>query len=449
MKRFHSIITGMALLLAPTVLLAAESLWDVYRIAARSDPELQAAVADHAATLEVLPQSRAGLLPDIGFNGTVDRLRFEDLESGGDTTFSTDQIYTLTLTQPIFRYDRFVQFRQADSRILQAEAELTAAEQDLMIRTATRYFEVLGTMDDLQFARSEKGAIARQLDQTKQRFDVGLIAITDVHEAQARYDLAVSEEIKAETQLENAREALAEITGTPHGNLQVLEAELPLLTPDPQSPEQWVNKALEQNYQYLAAQAAAETARQEIEHRRSGHYPSLDFNLNQSYRDQNFGGVFGLQRYDSSIGLELNLPIFQGGRVRSQTTESRALFDAAQQRAELQRRAAQRQMRDAYRAVVANIALVHALEQALVSTRTALEAAEAGFDVGTRTIVDVLNAQREVFRARRDFARARYDYLLNTLQMKLAAGTLSGDDVKQVSSYLQVKAAPGGGESAP
>ncbi|MEE8428838.1 MAG: TolC family outer membrane protein, partial [Gammaproteobacteria bacterium] len=316
-------------------------------------------------------------------------------------------------------------------------AEFTAAEQDLMIRTATRYFLVLGAMDNLEFAQSEKDAIARQLDQTRQRFEVGLIAITDVHEAQARYDLAVSEVIKAETLLYDTYEALEELTGTMHKDLQLLVSELPLIGPDPDSPEQWVQTALQQNYRLIAAKAAAKTAHQEIERRRSGRYPTLDLTGGQSYRDLSFGGEFEQKRYDSSIGLRLNVPLYQGGLVNSQTRESRALYESAQAQVGGQQRATTRRMRDTYRRVNATIALVKALSQALISTRAALEAAEAGYEVGTRTIVDVLNAQREVFRAKRDFARARYDYLLSTLRMKQAAGILSGTDVKLVSSYLR------------
>jgi len=438
MKLFGAILIGIALLLAAPAVAAAESLWDIYRIAISTDSKIQAAAAERAATLEVLPQSRAGLLPDIGFNGSLDRRRFDDLNADNDSvSFSTDHVYVLSLTQPIYRRDRFIQLRQADSRILQAEAEYTAAEQDLMIRTAIRYFLVLGAMDNLEFSESEKNAIARQLEQTKQRFEVGLIAITDVHEAQARHDLAVSEVIKAETRQFDAYEALEELTGSAHEHLLLLGAELPLVRPDPESPEQWVQTALEQNYQLLAAKAAAETAHQEIERQRSGHYPSLDFTAGQSYRDVNFGGEVEQERYDGSIGLQMNLPIYQGGVVNSRTRESRALFESAQAQVEGQQRATKRQMRDTYRRVTADIALVNALSQALVSTRAALDAAEASYDVGTRTIVDVLNAQREVFRAKRDYARARYDYLLNTLLMKQAAGTLSGQDVALVSSYLQ------------
>ena len=253
MRRFGPIIIGIALLLASFEAMGAENLWDIYQVAEKSDPQPRAAAADRAAALEVVPQSWAGLLPDIGISGSVDRRRFDDLQAKGNSlTFTTDQVYSLALTQPIYRRDRFIQLRQADSRILQAEAEYTAIEQDLMIRTAAGYFAVLGALDDLDFTQAEKNAIGKQLEQSKQRFDVGLIAITDVHEAQARYDLAVSEEIKAKNLLEDAYEALREITGVTHKNLQLLGPDLPLISPDPASPEQWVQTALGQNYAFIA-----------------------------------------------------------------------------------------------------------------------------------------------------------------------------------------------------
>ena len=413
-----------------------DDLVTVYQLALEADPQYQAAIEAHNAALEVIPQSRAALLPNIAITGDVSRNRFDPRKSG-DTTYSTNQTYSVGLRQPLYQRERWLQLEQADNRVVQADATLLAAQQDLLLRVATRYFLVLGAQDNLAFVEADKDAIARTLDQAKQRFDVGLAAITDTLEAQARYDIAVSDAINADRLLDDTREALRELTGELPVAPEVLKAEIPLLAPEPVDQDTWVSAAVEQNPLMLAARAATAVAKQEIQVQNSGHYPTVDMVADYSYRDTEFGGFTPLERNDSAIGVQLNLPLYQGGLVSSQTRQSRYQYNEAREEQVKQLRATERQTRDNYRGVISGISKVEALQHAVLSNEKAVEAAETGFEVGTRAIVDVLDAQRELLRARRDYARSRYDYLLDTLRLKQAAGILHETDLVQMNQWLE------------
>jgi outer membrane protein len=424
-----------ALLLAMGGQGRADDLISVYKLALLSDPQYQAAIEAHNAALEVVPQARAALLPNIGIGGDVSRDRF-DPRNDADTSYATNQTYSIGLRQTLYQRESFIQLKQADNLVAQADARLIAAQQDLILRAATRYFLVLGGHDNVEFVQADKDAIARTLDQAQQRFAVGLAPITDTLEAQARYDIAVSNEINARQLLADTEEALRELTGELPVAPEILRPEIPLLKPDPANQDEWVAAAVEQNPLILASQAAAAVAKQEIQVKNSGHYPSLDAIADYSYLDNQFGGVLPLERNDASIGLELNIPLYQGGLVSSQTRQSRYEYNQAREDLVKQRRATERQTRDNYRGVLAGISKVEALQHAVLSNEKAVEAAEAGFEVGTRAIIDVLNAQRDLLAARRDYARSRYDYLLDTLELKQATGILSATDLAQVNDLL-------------
>jgi outer membrane protein len=419
----------------------ADDMLSVYQLAVQSDPQLQAAKASYQATLEVIPQSRAALLPNLGATGVVTRDRYHNRSpSAGEpeNSYATNKTFGAQLTQAIYQRESFLKLEQTDSVVAQSKAQLTAAEQDLILRVATRYFLVLGAQDNLAFVKGDKDAIARTLDQAQQRFDVGLSAITDVLEARARYDIAVSDEINAEKLLADAREALREVTGVEPGTLEVLQPEIPLIPPDPAVEEKWVTVATDKNPLLLAARAATETARQEIDIQRSGHYPTVDLTADYAWRNNDFGG-FGIsqERNDSSIGVQMTLPLYTGGLVSANTRQSQHQFTQAQETQVQQRRATERQARDTFRGVMTGISKVTSLKQAVLSNEKALEAAEAGFDVGTRTIVDVLDTQRDLLSAKRDHARSRYDYLLDVLRLKQAAGSLEEDDLRLINALLQ------------
>ena len=439
MKRFllrhYAALLFCGLLFAPGVPVRADDLISVYKLALVSDPQYLAAIEAHSAALEVVPQARSALLPNIGINGNASRDRY-DPRNEGDTTYSTNQTYSVGLRQTLYQRERFIQLQQANNLVAQADARLIAAQQDLILRVATRYFLVLGGQDNVEFVISDKEAIGRTLEQAKQQFEVGLAAITDTLEAQARYDIAVSNEINAEQLLADTEEALRELTGELPISPEILRPEIPLLKPDPANQDEWVTAAGAQNPLILAAQSAAEVAKQEIQVKNSGHYPSLDAIADYTYLDNTFGGIQPLKRNDGSIGLELIIPIYQGGLVSSQTRQSRYEYNQAMEELVQQRRATERQTRDNYRGVLAGISKVEALNNAVISNEKAVQAAEAGFEVGTRAIIDVLDAQRDLLAARRDYARSRYDYLLDTLELKQAAGILAATDLARMNELL-------------
>ncbi|HTT07736.1 MAG TPA: TolC family outer membrane protein [Gammaproteobacteria bacterium] len=432
--------------LAGSPALIAEDLRQVYQRAEGQDPQFQGVQATYEAVLESRPQARAQfLLPNLSINSNFSQhdqgisLGNQSICGNGPTDANCSFVtrgYSINLTQPVYHYDKYLQFRQTDDRIRQAQLDVDAARQDLIVRISGRYFDVLAALDNLEFAGAEKNALARQLEQAQQRFNVGLIAITDVQEAKAGYDQSVADEIAAQKQLDDARQALREFAGEIEDHLASLSDKMPLITPEPADIEQWTNTALKQNFSLASAQAATRIAEQEIEVQRAGHYPTLDV-VGSHGNTISGGGRFGdTDTVDSAIGMEMNLPIYEGGFVQSRTREAEHRHEAAVDQEEQQRRSVIRTCRDAYRGVISGISRIQALQQAVVSQQTALEATEAGFEVGTRTTVDVVTQERQLFAAKRDYARARYDYIVSTLQLKQAAGTLTPADLDTINQWL-------------
>lgn len=417
----------------------AANLEDVYAIAETSDPQFKQVAAAKRAILERRPQALAGLLPSANLNANTTSndqdITSQGFGASGSTNFNSHG-YSLNVSQPLFRLDRFVQLRQASSLIRQADAELSSAQQDLMLRVSEAYFNVLAAEDNLQFAQAEKKSLSKQLDQAKQRFEVGLTAITDVQEAQAGYDLAVSQEIVAENEIDNANEALRAITGEYISHLNGLNDGLPLVNPEPAEIDTWTDTSLQQNLDVLSARYAVDTARDEIRLQKTGHLPTLD--LVARYGFDTSGGRFGSTSiHSTAVGLQLNVPIFQGGFVSSKAREAQQRLDEQMQRLEQARRQAQRLTRQAYLGVISGISQVKAFNQAVISSETALLSTQAGFEVGTRTAVDVVTSERGTFQARRNHSRAKYDYILNTLRLKRAAGVLSSTDLTQISEWMK------------
>ena len=419
----------------------ADSLYEIYQLAQERDPTLRAAAAARDATLEVKPQSVSGVLPNIGLFGDVSRNSYDERNPAPgitDPIYSTNQSYSLNLTQPVFRWDRWVALGQADNVVTQAQAIYGSAEQELMVRVSERYFAVLAAQDALRLAGKEKESFGRQLEQAQQRFEVGLSAITDMQEAQASYDSAIATEIRAQDLLESTREQLREIIGEQRDNLDPLrDSDFKLVAPEPPDQQSWVDTALQQNPNLAAARAGSEAARQQIEIARAGHYPTLDATASYSYNDSNFGGFRVLERNDGAVGLQLDVPLYQGGYVNSKTREARSRFDEAREQLDVTQRGIERLTRDSYRGVVTGISEIRAADQARISRTTALEAAQTGYEVGTRTIVDVIDAQRALTLAELNLYRSRYDYLLNTLRLKQAAGTLAPADLDALGNWLQ------------
>lgn len=415
----------------------AEDLRDVYRLALENDPQLRAAEAAHEAALQSRPISRSALLPSVSLGAGAQRNMYRYSQPNQPKDNYTSSGYTLSLQQSLYRHENYAQLRQADASIAQADASFNAEQQGLIVRVAAAYFNLLYAEDSLRFAKAEKIATAEQLHQIQQRFEVGLSAITDVHEAQAGYDAAVAQEIVAENALENTREILREIIGQDPGTLATLQVDLPLQNPDPANKGKWEETALQQNLQLLAAEAAVNVAEEEINRRKAGHYPSLDLLASHNKVDNSKSRYSATEYNNNVIGLQLNVPIYAGGGVSASARQASFLHSQAQEILEQTRRATVRQTRDSYLGVTAGISTVQARAQALSSAKTALKATQAGYEVGTRTAVEVLNSQRELFRTQRDLARARYDYVLSTLQLKQAAGILSAEDIEHVNGWLR------------
>jgi outer membrane protein len=447
----------------------AASLLEVYQQALQSDPRIHEAEARRLAALEAEPQARGVYLPQIDFSGSWSKdnqqgsgviNQFVEVPAGSgnfevvpipfesETENETTQ-WRFDLRQSIFRWDQIVGLRRADKTVAKAEADREAAQQDLVIRVGQTYFDVLGAEDRLTSLHKNRLAIARQLEQAKQRFEVGLIAITDVQESQAAYDQAVADEIGAKRVLATAREFLREITGEYVSNLSAPGDEFPMRTPTPAAEVDWVDLALSQNLALVSSRLDEKLARDEISFRRNGHYPTVDLvaNLGESDTDgqQDTGQGFLDTRRDfetDSIGIQVTFPIFSGGATSSRVREAVYLHRAAREQLQRVTRETERQTRDAYLGVLSEMSRVEALEQAVESSQTALEATQAGFDVGTRTIVDVLDSQFALYRSITLFYQARYDYLMNALRLKQAAGSLQIQDLEEIDRWLTERPTP-------
>lgn len=419
---------------------SAETLLELYTQAENNAPQIKAAYADLQAVLEQKPIAKSQLMPQLNLTSTVtERRRNVGWIAGDKTIENTIANYGLSLTVPLYHQNLMIQLSQADSRIRQTEFTYETARLTLIEQVSTRYFDVLAGNDNVEFARSAKAAYQRQLDQAKQRFDVGLIAITDVQEAQSGYDLAVADELQAMNTLETAREALREITGTYPNVLSILNQDVALVSPEPANVDQWTETALKQSPQVLASQAALEIAKQEIENQRAGHLPTLDLVAGHSYANTLRGDVNPLapSGTDNNMSLQFALPLYTGGYVQAKTREAQQRYTQALETLEQARRTVQLQTHNAYINVLSNISRVKALKQALASSKTALEATQTGFEVGTRTSVDVLNVQRDVLKAESNYSRARYDYVLNTLRLKQASGLLVLADLQAINGLLK------------
>lgn len=435
---------AFAFLLLLPLQVGANELLRLYQQALQSDAQLQAAAAARDAAKEANPQAFAALLPQINAGAQISK-QYDDTSTssglfcnGAPATSCSNQ-YTnhglsLTLDQVLYNREALTRLKQSDIRSALADAGYRNTQQTLALRVTAAYFNTLAAADSLRFAEAERAAVERSLEQARQRFEVGLSAITDVQEAQARYDLTVAQKIQAEQAIASAREGLAEIVGPVEVALAPLTDTIPLRNPIPDDAAAWVRTAIENNPQIISAQLQAEIAEKDIEILRSGHYPTLG--LQAEVTDGESRGSSTAERTQETISLQLRVPIYAGGAVSSRVDAARSLHKQRLAELETVRRQAERQTKDAYQGVLTGIALVKAQKQAVVSNITALESSEVGLQVGARTAIDVLNAQRELFRAQRDYSRARYDYLLNVLRLKLAAGRLDTADLAEIDTLL-------------
>jgi outer membrane protein len=436
------------ILLAGTSSIKAKNLSEIFQLALQNDPVLKQSEARQAAVGESKNQSTALFFPVITATGTSSKDYLHN-KKAGSFDFRGSQVnqdfwshtFSLNITQPLFHWDHWIQLSQSENRIAEAEASYQAELQNLMTRTTEAYFNVLSARDNLAFIRAEKGAIAKQLDQARQQFEVGIIAITDVNEAQAGFDQAVASELEAINRLDNAKEALNEIIGEQEVTLDTLSEQLPLRKPEPATISEWSSRAELDNYNIIAALNQAEVARKSIDLQRNGHLPQLD--MIASYAASDVNSSFGFRGDTQSVGVQLNVPLFEGGAVNSRIRQAQFEYEAAKENLVATKRSIKRQVKDAFRGVMTNMSQVEAFKAVVVSAETALVAAEAGFQVGTRTMVDVLTEQRFLYRAKRDLSRARYDYVINSIRLKQLSSNLTMADMDQISRFLTASSAAG------
>lgn len=434
--------------LVVAVLMAAtaahgESLLEAYQLAHENDSKFRAAQAEARANGTAIDQARAGYLPTARFE--VDTLHSRQrinrsnnpIFGAGVTTFPTFS-QTLSITQPIFRRDVIVRYRQAKAVVRQAGYTILAAEQDLLLRTTAAYLSVLAAQDSVALARAEREAVGKALDLAVERLRSGLGTITNQHDAKARHAVAQAREIESLSKLADARQGLLEITGRPLAALQSLRSEFPLARPDPSSVDAWVGTALQQNLSLQARDVAIEIAQQEVKRQRAGYYPSLNLLVSHNRRDAGstlFGG--GSDVTTTDVTLRLTVPLYEGGLTSAITKEAAHRLEKSREELEQERRAVERATRASYDGVISGIGLVEALKQSVVSQESALEAKDTGYKAGRFTLLAVLDAQRDLFLAKRDLAQSRYDYLLNLLKLKQAAGILAEGDLGAVQDALQ------------
>ncbi|GAB1391907.1 TolC family outer membrane protein [Rhodocyclaceae bacterium] len=429
-----------ALFAGPT--LAAADLLQVYRDAQGFDAQYAAARASRDAGLEKLPQGRAGLLPTVGL--TANRTQ-NDLESTARATgLKTDVDYrsnnwTLSLTQPLFRWQNWAGYKQGELAAASAEAQFVQASQDLVVRVTQAYFDVLLAQETLATAQAQKTATAEQLESAKRNFEVGTATITDTHEAQARYDLNVAQEITAENDLAVKRQVLRTLTGKESDVLKGLKNKVQIGRPQPDDIGQWVASAESGNIGVQLAQSGFDIAGREVEKQRAGHYPTLDLVATHGKAGTGFStaGGSGSDSKTSTIGLQLAMPIFSGGATMSRDREAVALQEKARADLDNARRQAALAARQAYLGVSAGLAQVRALEAGVASSQLAVESNKLGYEVGVRINIDVLNAQSQLFDTRQKLAKARLDTLLAQLRLKSAAGNLSEDDLAAINALLE------------
>lgn len=442
-------MTCVALLFAASETLAAptQNLLDTYRQAQTNDPSWASAQSSRLAAQEKLVQGRALLLPTVTAGANASHSN-TDIEYGGTNSFfgkggaeSFETYgYNVNLTHPLYRKQNRVQYEQSKTQVAQAEDQLNSAHQDLMLRVSQAYFDVLLAQDKIDLLVAQKAAISRQFEQAKANFDVGTSTVTDVNEAQARYDLTTAQEIAAVNDLEIKKRSIQAITSQLPARLAPVKIDLQTVIPQPTDMESWVEMAEQNNLALKVQLQNLQLASQEIERAHAGHLPTVD--VVGSYTDARANGGFNATNFahdqkELKVGLQLLIPLYQGGAITSREREAAANRQKAQDDVEVARRQADLQARQTFLNVSSSVAQVKAYEQALTSSQSQLDSTILGYEVGVRTSVDVLNAQQQLFSAKRDLLQSRYTYLLSILQLKAAAGVLQEKDLGELSGQLE------------
>lgn len=433
---------------------AGQNLLDIYQNALSQDPTWASSRSANEAAQEKLEQGKALYRPTVTFSSDLSESRTSlerdvsglRLDAGGNPVGNSGRerfdslTYGLNVVQPLFRRDSFVQYEQSKLIVSQADRQLMLDKQNLMLRVAQAYFDVLMAQDNIELIEAQKSAINRQLEQAKANFEVGTSTITDVNEAQARYDLTLAQEIAAINQLEIKKRSVQAIVGDMPEELATVREDLVPETPQPADMQAWVEIAEQNNLALAIQQYNYQIASREVERARAGHMPTLD--AVASYRESRNNGSasgFASDLDDLTVGLQLEIPIYQGGAVSSRTREAAANLQKAQFDLEAVKREAELNTRQAFLDVSSGVVQVKALEQALVSSQSQLDSTNLGYEVGVRTSVDVLNAQQQYYTAKRDLLQARYNYLLSSVRLKFATGLLTEADLEAVNQKLIAK----------
>ena len=420
-----------------------ENLYDVYELALKNDPLLRAAEATYRAGKENKAQGIAGLLPTLSIGGSTNWNEYR-IEEQLQDQYNSNSYYG-NINQPIFRLDKWFQFERGSALSESAEAEFAYQQQETMIRVASAYFNVLNSFDNLNAAQAEEKAIQRQKDLAKKRFDVGLAAITEVQETQAAYDLTIVSRISRQAQLDSAQETLTSIIGRDISLLSPLSDNFEISLPDPLDRESWVSLGLKNNYQLKSAKLQRDAAQASARASASNHLPQIDLvgRISQSTSKQGkFGGfiqnpLFGIEQDTRQYSIQFNPPLFAGGAISSARRQAYANYDRSKEQAIYTERSTIRDVRSNHFGVQTQVANVTARKQALASAESALKATEVGYEVGTRNTVDLLDAQKRLFQAQRDYSGSRYEYIISMLRLKASVGSLNPNDLLNISSQME------------
>ncbi|AYV21042.1 MULTISPECIES: outer membrane channel protein TolC [Vibrio] len=413
----------------------ADSLTEIYDQAKQNDPQLLRAAAQRDRAFEAINSARATLLPQINLTAGYNAVR-----SDIDTADSDKLSAGVGFSQELYNRTSWITLDSAEKTARQADSQYAAAQQDLILRTAQAYFEVLRSKDNLESVRANKAAVARQLEQTKQRFEVGLSAITDVHDAQAQYDRVLADEVVAENNLLNQYEALREITGQEHKNIDVLDTDRFSAARPEQSVTFFLEEAQNKNLDLLSARIGQDIAKDNITLASSGHLPKLTLDGGYNYGNERNNNNVASQ-FDGSnafnAGINLSVPLYTGGNITSQTKQAEFAYVEASEQLEQTYRSVVKNVRANNNNINSSIGAIRAYEQTVISAESALEATKAGFDVGTRTIVDVLEATQALYNAESNLSDSRYDYIISILNLRQSVGTLSEQDIVDINAGLK------------
>ena len=440
---FEKIKLFILLFFAVPSVIFSEDLEDIYELALNNDPLLKSAEASFRAGKESKRQGIAALLPSLSISGSTNWNESRIEETLIDEYNSNN--YSGTISQPLFRLDKWFKFKQGKALSEGAVAEFAFQQQETMIRVASSYFNVLNAIDSLNAAKAEEEAIGRQKDLAKKRFEVGLAPITEVHETQAAYDLSVVSRLAREVQLDTAKEVLAAIIGASTPLLSPLSDEFPITLPDPMERELWVKLALENNYQLKAARLNQVAAKNSARASGASHLPNIDIVgrvTKSTSQSGQFGGfiknpISGLEQDNRQYGIQVTFPLFAGGAISSARRQAYAIYDRTKEQALYTERSVIKDVRSNHYNVQIQVANVKARKQALTSAASALKATEIGYEAGTRNVVDLLQAQRGLYTAQRDLAGARYEYIISMLRLKSSAGSLNPEDLINISKWMR------------